>query len=263
MKKKVGLALGSGGARGFAHIGIINILEENKIPIDYVSGTSIGSVIAAYYALNLNLDNLKKVSLDFKTKDIWKTLIDLNNPNISLIKGKKLKKFWGQFFGNKTFRDTKIPLAIGATNLSDGSKVVFTKGKILDAVIASSTLPGIFPPSKIGNKFLIDGGIADGLPIDLVKKLGANVVIGVDLYSVNKSTIKSTNTFDTMQRTYNILLSKLSEYHEHEYKKNIVVLRPNTGQGVQLFAFDRVKQNIKIGEDEAKKHLMKIKRLVK
>jgi NTE family protein len=261
--KKVGLALGSGGARGFAHIGVINILEENKIPIDYVSGTSIGSVVAAYYALNLNVEGLKKVSLNFKSTDIWKTLIDLNNPKISLIKGKKLRKYWEQFFGNKRFKDTKIPLAIGATDATDGSRVVFTRGRILDAVIASSTLPGIFPPSKKGGKILIDGGIADGLPVDIVRELGADVVIGVDLYNFKKKKLASTNTLDIMERTYNILISKLSTYQEHEYKKNIVVLRPDTGNGVQLFAFDKVKQNIKIGELEAIKYLKKIKRLVK
>ena len=228
-----------------------------------MSGTSIGSFIAAYYALNLNLDELEKVSVNFSTKDIWKTLIDLNNPKESLIKGKKLRKFWGQFLGNKTFRDTKIPLAIGATDLSDGSRVTFTRGKLIDAVIASSTLPGIFPASKKGSKMLIDGGIADGLPIDIVKELGAQVIIGVDLFGVKKSRISSTNTLDTMQRTYNIFLSKLSAYQENEYKKNIVVLKPDTGKGVQLFAFDKAKQNIKIGETEAKKHLRQIKKLVK
>ena len=153
LKKKVGLALGSGGARGFAHIGVIKVLEENNIPIDCIAGTSIGAVAAAYYALNLNITGLEEMSLGFKKSKIL-SWIDLNNPAVSLVKGKKLRKFLLELFGNKTFKDTMIPLSIGATALEDGKRVVFREGRIVDAIIASSSIPGIFPVVRHNEKHL-------------------------------------------------------------------------------------------------------------
>ena len=132
MRKKIGLALGSGGARGYAHVGVIKVLQKNKIPIDYVAGTSIGSIVGGYFALNLNTKKLETVGLDFTAKDIWKKLIDLNNPKQSLIKGNKIRDFLKQFLGEKRFKDTKIPLAIGATDIETGKTIVFKKGKIID-----------------------------------------------------------------------------------------------------------------------------------
>ena len=222
-RKKIGLALGSGGARGYAHLGVIKILQENNVPIDYISGTSIGAIVAGYYALNLDIKELEKVGVDFSAVDIWKKLIDLNNPKQSIIKGKKIRKFLEQFLGNKRFKDTKIPLTIGATDIETGKLVVFDKGKIIDAVIASSTLPGILPIYEYRKKYLIDGGVADGLPIDLVRKMGANVIIGVDLY--------------------NFELPKFKD--------------------LQMFAFDKAKKFMKVGEEEAKKKLRKIKSMIR
>jgi NTE family protein len=260
--RKIGLALGSGGARGYAHIGVIKILQKNNIPIDFIAGTSIGAIVGGYFALNLNTDKLEEIGLDLNAVDIWKKLVDLNNPKKSLIKGQKIRDFLKQFFGDKTFKDTKIPLAIGATDIEDGKLVVFKKGKIIDAAIASSTLPGIFPAYAYENKHLVDGGIADGLPIDLVRKMGADIIIGVDLYNSELPEFKDTSTLSVMERTYNILLSKLSIYQEHEYKNNIIVLRPKTGSGIQLFAFDKAKKFIEAGEKEAEKNLEKIKRMI-
>ncbi|MBT3721385.1 patatin-like phospholipase family protein [archaeon] len=261
--KHVGLALGSGGARGYAHIGVIKILQKNKIPIDYVSGTSMGAVIGAFYALNLDVEKIEKVSLEFRKLDILKNLVDINKPHESLLKGKRIRKFLEKYFGDKTFDDTKIPLLIGATNLADGSQVIFNKGKIVDAVIASASIPGILPPFEYKNNLLIDGGVAEGLPVRLVKKMGAKIVIGVDLYSVPDSKVKNNQAFHVLERTYNLLLSKLSVYQESEYNGKIVVLRPDTGKGFQMFSFDKAEQNIKIGEEEAKKHLKEIKAMLK
>lgn len=263
MRKKIGLALGSGGARGYAHVGVIKILQQNNIPIDYVAGTSIGAIVGGYYALNLNTDKLENIGLDFNAVDIWKKLIDLNNPKQSLIKGKKIRDFLKQFLGDNRFRDTKIPLAIGATDIENGKLLVFKKGKIIDAAIASSTLPGIFPAYEYKEKYLIDGGIADGLPVDLVRKMGADIIIGVDLYNSDLPKFKDASTMSVMERTYNLLISKLSLYQEHEHKNNTIVLRPKTGKGVQMFAFDKAKEFIKAGEKEATNNLEKIKRMIK
>jgi len=261
--KKLGLALSSGGARGFAHIGVIKVLVENKIPIHYIAGTSMGAFISAYFALNLEIKGLEKIALNFRKRDMLK-IIDVNDLRISLVKGEKGRQFLKNFLGNKTFKDIKIPLSIGATALEDGSKVVFSKGKLLDAVMASGAFPGVFPPVKYKGKHLVDGGLADATPVDLVRQLGANVIIAVDLFNLTRYKDRNYDSIkNVLGRTYEIIMYKIADYKEKEYGKNIVVLKPETGSRIQTFAFYNAKNNIRAGEIETKKHLKKIKRLLK
>ena len=261
--KKLGLALSSGGARGFAHIGVIKVLMDNKIPIEFVSGTSMGAAIAAYFALNLEVRSLERVLVKFRKRDMLK-LIDVNDPRISLVKGIKAKQFLKSIFGNKTFKDCKIPLSIGATALEDGSKITFQKGKILDAIMASGAFPGVFPPVKYRNKHLVDGGLADATPVDLVEDLGAEVIVAVDLFGLTRFKDRDYNSVkDVLGRTYELIMSNLADYKIKEYGKNIIVLQPETGSKIQTFAFYNAKKNIKAGEIETKKHLRRIKRLLK
>lgn len=259
--KKLGLALSSGGARGMAHVGVIKVLEKNNIPISYIAGTSIGAVIAAYYALYLEINTLEKVANNLRKRDLVK-LIDLNDPRISLVKGKKVKKFLKRFFGNKKFKDTKIPLRVGATSLKDGSAVVFSKGKILDALMASGAFPGVFPPIKYKGKYLVDGGLTDGTPVQLVNNMGADVIVAVDLVTLDSQRRNYDSLFNVLSRTYEIVLSKLADYKEKEYGNNIVVLKPNLGTRMQTFAFNRAPKNIKIGEVDAQKQIRRIKKLM-
>ncbi len=259
--KKLGVALSSGGARGFAHIGVLKVLEKNNIPISYITGTSMGAVIAAFYALYGEVRTVEKIALGFRKRDTIK-LVDLNNPKYSLIKGKKLKSFLKKYFGNKTFRDTKIPLKVGATALEDGSQVVFSRGKILDALLASGAFPGVFPPVKYRGKHLVDGGLSDATPVNLVKKMGADVILAVDLFTLRKIKQQNFTMMDVLERTYEILVSNLSKYSEKEYGKNIIVLRPKAGHRIETFHFHRAKKYIEAGEKEALKYLKKIKKIL-
>ncbi|MEK6916858.1 MAG: patatin-like phospholipase family protein [Nanoarchaeota archaeon] len=262
MRKKVGLALSSGGARGFSHVGVIKVLKKHNIPIDYISGTSIGAMVAAYYALNLEVEGFEKEFKNFRKRDLLK-LIDLNNPRISLIKGEKVKIFLSKFFYGKNFKDTKIPLSIGATVLEDGSKKIFKTGKILDAVIASGAFPGVFPPVKYKGKTLIDGGLADATPVDLVNELGAEIIIAVDLFGFHRTNKKDfDNIWKVFGRVYEIAMSRLSTYTSKGYGDNIIVLKPKGGSRTDTFAIHKANQYIKIGEKEARKHIKKIKELI-
>ncbi|MBN2367852.1 patatin-like phospholipase family protein [Candidatus Woesearchaeota archaeon] len=258
--KKVGLALGSGGARGFAHLGVIKVLLENNIPIDYISGSSIGSIVAAYYALNLDIKGLEDISLGLKKRDMLK-FIDLNNPSVSILRGNKVKRFLEELFEDRTFKDTKIPLRIGATALEDGKKVVFKEGKLVDAIMASGAFPGVFPVVTHNGKHLVDGGLADALPIDMVEELGADVIIGVDIYNFGNYKAKKYGMREVLERTYQLLLAKLSNYEEKSYKKNVVVIRPVISQ-VGTFDFFGAEKKIKIGVDAAKEALPKIQGLI-
>ena len=260
--KKVGLALSSGGARGYAHIGVIKVLKENKIPIDCVAGTSMGAVIAAHYALHGSIKPLEKIALSFRKIDMLK-IIDLNNPKISIVKGEKARNFLKTMFGNKTFADVKIPLKIGATALQTGKEVIFTSGKLVDAVMASGAFPGVFPAIKYNGKDLVDGGLADATPVDMVKSMGAQVIIAVDLFGLGFNRNRTYNNLvEVLGRTYEIIMSKLSNYRMKEYGSNIIVLKPKTGSRMQTFSFYNAPQNILSGENEARKHIEKIKRLL-
>ena len=145
---KIGLVLGSGGARGLDHIGVLKVLNENNIPIDFIAGTSAGSIIGAYYAINKEVSSLEPKIRKLTKKDLVK-LIDFSLPKKALISGNKVKHFLGELINNKSFSDTKIPLIILTTDMCSGKEVKIKEGKLIDAIMASISIPGIFPPVKI------------------------------------------------------------------------------------------------------------------
>lgn len=261
--KKIGLALSSGGARGFSHIGVLKVLMENKIPIDYIAGTSMGAVIASYYALFLEVKGMEKVAVEFKKRDMLK-IVDFNDPRISIIKGDNLRKFLANIFGSKTFEDAKIPLRIGATSLQTGESVIFSKGSIVDAIMASGAFPGVLPTVKYNDMNLADGGLAATVPVKMTKEMGAEFIIAVNLFN-QKSQKKRNfgNIVDVLERTIELLQAKLSEYELNEDVKNLYVLTPETGSRLQTFSFYNGKQNVEAGYNEAKKHIETIKALIK
>jgi len=261
-RKTVGLALGSGAGRGFAHIGVIKTLLRNNIPIDFISGSSIGAIVAAYYALTLDIDSLEKIALSINPKTILK-LIDLNNPKQSLIKGNKIRNFLTEnLFGEKTFSDTKIPLRIAATSLDDGLVYCYKEGKIIDAVIASGTIPGILPAINKDEKHLVDGGLADAIPLDLLSEFNPDILIGVDLYAYDSLKGKNYNTREVLNTTYKIYISKLSKFLEKEYKKNVLLIKPRTNDSLNALIFNNAAEKILIGEKETENMLPKIKSLL-
>jgi NTE family protein len=260
--KKVGLVLGSGGARGYAHIGVIKVLLENDIPIDYISGASIGSVVGAYFALKKDVAGLENAVLSIKKQDLLR-FVDFNDPRVSLIKSEKIRKFLNWLYEDKSFEDTKIPIKVVATSLESGKKIVIDSGKLIDAVMSSSAIPGIFPIVEYKKNHLIDGGISDGLPVDIAEKQGAQVIIAVDLYSYDYYEFKKNNVKEILERTYRILLEKLSELNSMQYKKNIILLQPKAKKGFGTFAFDNAKEKIAAGEKAAREALPKIMEMIK
>jgi len=198
-KKKIGLALGSGAARGLAHIGVFEAINQLKVPIDMISGSSIGALIGAYYAKNLNVKGIKDItlSLDFPN------LIKLLDPNFLLffkgvISGKKVEKLLEIILGDIDFKDLKIPLLVAATDITTGEGLIIDKGSVVEAVRASISIPAFFTPVKLNNKFLIDGGIANPIPVNVLRKKGmdyiiaSNVVKQYTMKSLQKNTVKQT-----------------------------------------------------------------------
>ena len=225
-KKKVGLALSSGGARGFAHVGVIKILEKNGIPIDYICGNSMGSIVAAYYALFGSVDGLEEFARHFKRRDLFKFL-DIGNLRESLIKGERAMQWLEDTFGERTFKDTIIPLKIGATTLEDGKEVVFDSGPIVPAVLASCSLPGFLPPFKIFDYLLLDGCIIQTVPINAAYDLGADIVIAVDVSQDLDPKPEFDNIIEILMRT-NQMTSNCNNLLQLQQAD--LVIKPHVGQ---------------------------------
>ncbi len=179
--KKIGLVLGSGSARGWAHIGAIEAIEEAGIPIHCVAGTSIGAFVGAVYATG-DLASLKEFALQMD----WKKVIsyfDVVFPKSGFMDGKKVHELFSIHTDAKTFDDFKIPVKMIATELKTGKKVVIDSGNIIEGIRASMSVPGIFTPVKQEGKWLVDGGLVDPIPVSAVRNMGADFVIAVDLNS--------------------------------------------------------------------------------
>lgn len=252
MAKKVGLALGAGAARGLAHIGIIEILEENDIPIDYIAGTSMGAVISAYYALHKEVKGLREVLNKMNRKELWR-LIDFCSPKYALIKGDRVHAFLDNLYGSKSFKDCKVPLRIVATDLAIGKQYVFKSGKLSDAVRASISIPGIFRPVEYNGKKLVDGGIVNSTPASVVRDMGAHSVIAVDLPVMK---LKSDpNIFEIIVQSYEILREGTLA------RSNTIIITPDFSDRYAGHQFLN-QQLIVEGRKSAEKQLKEIRKIL-
>jgi NTE family protein len=262
-KKTVGLALGSGGFRGFAHIGVIRSLEKHGISIDYLSGTSVGAWVAASYAIFKDSDKLEN-DLTNKPRDNWSMLFDLSwAPGI--ISGQKFSIFLKKNLENKKFVDVKIPLKIVATDLITGNEHVFEEGDIAQAVRASTSIPLVFKPMLFNDELLVDGGLCNPVPCDIAKKMGADIVIGVNLYSKNEFIKKKLNVANVVSRSGTIGMHYLAQASMKEADVAIEMdISKYTEQSslAQYFTKEIGDEIIKIGEMTADKFIPQIKALL-
>ncbi len=188
IKKKptIGLALGAGGAKGFVHIGVLKTLYKHKIFPDYITGTSMGSVIAAAYACGRNPEEIES----FLKHTNWQRIVDFTIPKSGLLEGKRIDRRLGELVFHKQFRQCSTPLRIIAYNLTKKQKIVFEKGDITKAIRASISIPGIFPPFIIRRDQYIDGAVIDPTPFNEARKMGADITIAVDISGPEQKTSK-------------------------------------------------------------------------
>jgi NTE family protein len=226
MKKrpKIGLALGAGAARGLVHIGVLKVLHKNKIYPDYLAGTSMGAVIAALYAAGKTPEEIEAIA---KTTD-WKSIVDFTFPKAGLLQGKLIEEKIKKLLDKKKFHQLDIPLQIVAYNLTKHKKAIFAKGDVARAVRASIGIPGIVKPALIGKNQYIDGMIVDPTPFDLVKEMGADIVIAVDLYKQEEKTERpeareKTFADELMQKFVADELRNLKNYLFPDFWPNIII----------------------------------------
>ncbi len=210
----VGLALGSGSARGLAHIGVIRALEEAGIHVDCVAGTSIGAVIGAVYASG-KLDSLQDAYLAMDWKKIA-YFFDIVFPKSGIIDGRKLADFVREYVDTERFEELSMAFSAVATDLNTGEEVVLATGDVIEAVRASFSVPGMFTPVRMGERILIDGGIVNPVPVSVVRKMGAKTVIAVDLN--HDVVVAKAPPVQTKMRTDNEVFQKVSRLGGVRYR---------------------------------------------
>ena len=179
MSQKIGLALGSGSARGWAHIGVIEALQEEGIDIDVVAGTSIGALVGAVFAAG-KIKEFKGVILDFDWKRLL-SMLDVVFPRTGLLDGKKVAEFVRNYVEDRDIEDFILPFCAVCTDLRTGEEIRIFQGGVIEAVRASIAVPGIFTPVIIGEKYLVDGGLVNPVPVSVARQMGSDIVIAVDL----------------------------------------------------------------------------------
>jgi len=218
---KVAVVLGAGASKGFAHIGVLKVLESNKIPVHMIVGTSAGSFVGSLYAYGFNAFELQKLSFAIQKDDI----IDLSIPDNGFIKGEKLEGYINYILRNTPIEKLRIPFYAVATDIQTGKEVVFGNGNTGTAVRASCSIPGIFVPPVISGKMYVDGGVVSPVAVDAAKRYGADIVIAVDISSDVGSAIPA-GTIDTILQSIGIMYSKLSAV---QLARADVVIKPKVG----------------------------------
>ena len=259
---KIGLALGSGGARGLAHIGVIKILAENGIPIDFIAGSSMGALIGGWYALTGDIKKIENVVLKITKKEIYNLFFDPSFHQ-GLIRGNKIKSFVENYVDGKKFEDCKIPFLAIATDFKTGETIFMDKGEISAAIRASISIPLIFTPVKIGDKLLTDGGLSLPVPTEAVKKMGADIVIAVN---VDESYYDSLQGKKNKFSLYDIALRSIDLLRYHlaldSARGADVIITPRMPT-IKWSQFTKSYNIITCGAKTTEKSLPKIKEIIK
>jgi NTE family protein len=261
MSKKLGFALGAGGSRGVAHAGFLKAMEEEGIFPDYISGCSMGSVVGSCYALGMKPDEIIKEINRLKFSDIF----DLSlNPlgKGALLRSKKVYKKMQTYLKDVTFSQLKTPFTCVATDLISGqTKTLGGDTKLVDAVVASSAIPGVFRATNIDNMSLVDGGLKCRVPIEQVRDMGAEVVVAVDVLGNVRECDKKYNMFSVLFRMFDIMDADITYKRVSLFNPDLYI-EPDLGDMVQ-YKFKGIENAIEIGYQTGKEYAEKIKELIK
>jgi NTE family protein len=259
-RPKVALVLGGGGARGMAHIGILKVLEEEKVPVDMIVGTSVGALIGALYSADVPLDRIERMGETIRWNDLTNvsdsTLVNLLISE-HLLSTEKMEQYLGKNIGNKRFDELKIPFACVATDLVTGERVILKEGEVALAARASSTIPGMFDPVEYRHRYLVDGGLFDNIPTDVAELMGADIIIAVAISS-DFSKNNLSNVF--MILTQSIYIQG-RQFDEERLKAADIVIRPGVGT-VTAVDLGHSRECIDAGVIAAHKAVPRIKELL-
>lgn len=250
----IGLALGGGFARGFAHLGVLQVLEQNRVPISCIAGTSVGSILGAAYASGAPLARIIATCRTLHFRDIARWRVS----RLGLASNHRLGDLIERVFESRQFEDLQIPLAVVATDLNTGEPVSLTHGSLIDAIRASCAFPGLFEPVEIGTRCLADGGLVAPVPTRAAHDLGATVVLGVSVGIQDGYRGAPTNIFQVVSRAVSAAQKHQLEVWERHAD---LVLRPNV-QSLAWDDFDRADEAIEAGAVAARSAMPRIQKLL-
>jgi len=257
---KIGLALSGGGLKGLAHIGVIKVLEKNKVPISYIAGTSAGAIIGGIYASGTPIDVVQKRMLSLKSKNFLEFILDFAKPQGGIVKAEKIMNVVKELIKERYIENFKIGFAAVSADIQNFKEVVFDKGDVLLAIRASIAYPGLVKPVKIKNSVLVDGGIINNLPMDILAKKGMDIVIGVKFNSIRK--MDKINYKNVVWRSLKMMEWALTEMRNKDVK-NAIIIEPNV-TGISTFSISErlAKKAVRAGEREAKRKMPLIKEMM-
>src|SRR6266700_920980 len=255
LRPGVGLALGGGFARGFAHLGVLKIFQKYDIKVSHIAGSSVGSILGAAYASGAPLERIIETCRTLRFRDIARWRVS----RLGLASNQRLAALMERVFSSRQFEDLKIPLAVVATDISTGEPAVFTQGHLVDAIRASCAFPGLFEPVQIGTRCLADGGLVAPVPTQAARSLGAQIVVGVSVGMQDGHRGAPTNIFQVVSRAVGAAQKHQLELWERHAD---LVLRPD----VQFLAWDdfaRADEAIEAGSAAALRALPRIEELLR
>lgn len=261
--KKLTLVLGGGASKGFAHLGVIKALEQNGINIDYIVGNSMGAIIGGLYACGKDCNYLLNLASQLTRKKI----VDFNLFNLlykdSILSGKKLKNLLTKEIGETLHQQTKIPFVAVATIIEEGKLVVLKDGKVLDSIMASSAIPGVYPSVDKNGKQLCDGGLLNNLPEDVARKLTPNhIILSVDVIGNYKKQTESCKCkiIESTINSITLMQTEIVRLKNNDSDLKISITQPDVAQ--MSFNRQSIKKSIKYGEDAMINNLEKLKKLL-
>ncbi|TAN43865.1 MAG: patatin-like phospholipase family protein [Nitrospirae bacterium] len=250
---KVAVVLGAGASKGFAHIGVLKVLEMNKIPVHMVVGTSAGSFVGGLYAYGFNAFQLQKIALSLEKSD----LVDLAIPDNGFIKGDKLEEYINRTVKNTPMEKFRTPFYAVATNIQNGQETIFGQGNAGIAIRSSCSIPGVFRPVKSGGRMYVDGGVVSPVAVDAARKYGADFVIAVDI-SGDVDSSQPQGTLENILQSINIMYSKIAAV---QLAKADIVIKPKVGY-IGSADFDKRHEAILEGEKAASEAMPKINAVI-
>ncbi|MBQ8394947.1 MAG: patatin-like phospholipase family protein [Clostridia bacterium] len=256
--KKLGLALGAGGSRGVAHIGFLKALDEEGIRPDFISGSSMGSIVGAAYAAGVPIARMKEAVVNLHALDF----LGLAGKRGGLFGTKKMRALLQRYIGDLQFSDLRVPFRCVAVDMCSQQVVEFSEGSVLDAIVASSSIPSIFHPQERDGMRLIDGGILERVPAELVKKMGANVVVAVDVIGQKPCKEECPNMIGMLMETMDIMDNYRTRARREENKKIIDMwLEPDMGT-MSIYDLKKIEFAYEKGYETGKENVAQIKKLL-
>ncbi|MCD6453149.1 MAG: patatin-like phospholipase family protein [Dehalococcoidales bacterium] len=263
-QRKVGLALGSGSARGIAHVGVLAVLEREGIPVDIIAGTSMGAIIGAFYAAGKDVNQITDAVMNLSRRKTLSLVADITLPRTGFAKGGRLEKWLESVIGDASFDDLGIPFACVATDINSGEEVVINQGSVVDGVRASASIPVIFSPAKWHGRYLVDGALVDPVPVRVAREMGADFVIAVNVIPYldyrnqgnNPENLRKPNVFSVLMQTLSIMGYQVAIAGIRDAD---IVIAPHPGT-IRQGDFHRAEESILRGQRAARHAIAEIKR---